>query len=276
MTDGSDTTSDTHERPLSVLACQIHIPPMRRAHERDEHVERIVGLIDHHLNEQGADLVVLPELSTIDYSRTAFKCLDRLAESLDGPSCRRFSELARRYGTTIVFGLPRIAEDGFRISQVVIGPDGVIGYYDKIHTAQFGASMEKEFFHRGERTFDFMCGGLRAAPIICYDIRIPELSRALVIDRGVDLLLHCGAYARDESFPSWKSFVVTRAMENQIYMLSLNRAGSAFGASMFCPPWVDDTSPMIEFPAIEEALVRLVVDRKEIERVQDTLQLSCR
>ena len=67
----------------------------------------------------------------------------------------------------------------------VVGPDGesCAGHYDKLHLAQYGASMEKEYFNRGNHLFHlFEVNGFRLSPIICYDIRIPELSRTLVVD----------------------------------------------------------------------------------------------
>ena len=89
--------------------------------------------------------------------------------------------------------------------------------------------------------------GWKIAPLICYDIRIPEMTRALVLEHHADLLLHCGAYFRDESFATWHSFVTTRAMENQTYLLSINRAGSDYGNSLFCPPWMDENHPAVAF-----------------------------
>ena len=74
---------------------------------------------------------------------------------------------------------------------------------------------------------------------------MPELSRTLTLDHSVDCILHSGAYFRDESFDSWKAFVTTRSMENQIYLLSLNRAGVDFGQSMFASPWTDQRSPIL-------------------------------
>ena len=125
--------------------------------------------------------------------------------------------------------------------------------------------MEKEYFARGNHLLAFEIKGLRIAPIICYDIRVPELARTLVLEHGVQLLLHCGAYCRDESFYSWPDFVVTRAMENQIFVLSLNRAGANFGQSQLCPPWVDEATPPVRFPDVEEAFLRLEIDPGKTE-----------
>lgn len=246
---------------LKILACQVLIPQTVSKADRDAHVRRMVTKIDEILRQERVDLVALPELSTIDYSREAFSQLDGLAEELDDVSARAFGEVARRHGVALAFGMPRREGRKFYISQVVLGRDGgLLGHYDKIHIAQFGASMEKEYFQRGTHLLTFNVGSFKISPIICYDIRFPELLRALCDDQGTDVILHCGAYARDESYYSWHQFAVTRAMENMTYLLSLNRAGSFFGRSIFCPPWVDERHPEIVFP--DEEVFRIVTLRR--------------
>lgn len=255
---------------LSLLACQISVPQVRGSRAKHAHVTRIATQLDAYLAEERADLVVLPELSTIDYSRAAFANLDVLAEELDGPSVQAFGALAEKYKTTVVFGMPRREGSGFRISQIVLGPDGnVLGYYDKIHICQYGASMEKDYFERGTSLCTFTVVGVKVAPIICYDIRIPELTRSLTLEHSVDLVLHCGAYARDPSFFSWHHFAMTRALENQVFLLSLNRAGAEWGGSAFYPPWVDETTRETVF-GDEEVFKRITIDLKDLERARQT------
>ncbi len=263
---------------LNILACQIDIPATPDADARDTHIARLEAVLDDLLTHRPVDLVVLPELSTIDYSRDSFKLLSELAEELDGPTCSTMSRLARRHNIHVVFGMPRRLGNGrYRIAQVIIGPDGSAPqFYDKIHLAQYGASMEREYFEPGEHLCVFEIAGLRIAPIICYDIRIPELTRTLCLQHGVELILHCGAYYRDESFYSWHQFVVTRAMENQIWVLSLSRAGEHYGESMLCPPWLDASCREISFSTREEFQFieidqrRIVTARKHYPFLNDT------
>ena len=165
--------------------------------------------------------------------------------------------------------MPRRDGDRTFISQVAIGPTGTtLGHFDKLHAAQFGHSMEKEFFSRGDHLLTFACAGLTVAPITCYDIRFPELSRTLVVDHGADLLLHCSAFSRDESFSSWHAFLTARAMENQVPVLGLSRAGAGWGGSMLCGPWVDDAHPPLRFPEHDETLVRFEIDPSRIAEVR--------
>ena len=264
---------------LTILACQIHVPPVATGVERDRHLDRVAAEIRSHLRQRPYDLIVLPELSSIDYSVASFDNLDALAEPLDGPSLQRFGSLAREFGVTVVYGIPRRGDDAYFISQVIVDGSGApLGYFDKLHLAQYGTSMEKNYFERGEHIFVFELRGMRIAPIICYDIRIPELTRTLAIEQGVQLVLHCSAHARDESFYSWHHFSVCRAVENQIYFLSLNRAGKNYGNSIFCTPWVDQNSPGIRFPKTAEKFETIEIEtdlidniRKEYSLLQDRL-----
>jgi nitrilase len=130
--------------------------------------------------------------------------------------------------------------------------------------------MEKEYFTRGDHLFVFNIGQFKLAPIICYDIRIPELSRTLVVDHGVDVILHCGAYYRDESFVTWHAFVTTRSIENQAYCLSLNRAGQHFGDSLFCLPWMDDNKPPVKLDASKEQFLCVEVKRDVIKQERES------
>ena len=151
---------------LRMLACQVEVPPMTTAAERDRHLDRVAAKIRAHLQRRHHDLVVLPELSSIDYTRVSFDNLHVLSEPLNGPSFQSFGRLAREFGVVIVYGMARRAADGHRISQIAVGPGGEpIGHFDKVHIAQFGDSMEKDHFNRGDRLFVFEhCGTI--APII--------------------------------------------------------------------------------------------------------------
>lgn len=262
----------TGSATLSVLGCQVDVPQTRTAADRDAHIAALGGKIRGALSKERADVVVLPELSSIEYSRAAFERLDQLAEPLEGPSFEIWRSVAREFDTHVAYSFPRRAEDDqFRITLAVVGPTGELaGHYDKIHLAQFGASMEKEFFQQGHELFAFDVKGFRLAVIICADIRYPELPRTLTVEHGADVILHSGAYFRDPSFYSWHSFAVTRALENQLYFLSLNRAGRDFGNSIFCPPWVDETRHPMMFDAHDEQLTRLIVDRAEIDRARES------
>ncbi|MEM7178263.1 MAG: carbon-nitrogen hydrolase family protein, partial [Pseudomonadota bacterium] len=216
---------------LRLLACQIEIPETRSAAARDKHLDQLEQKILAHAAPEQYDLIVLPELSSIEYSEAAFKALDQLEEPLAGPSYDMVSDLARRLKSVISFGFPHRGARGRHISQGIMGPDGgLIGRYDKIHIAQFGASAEAPYFSAGESLLTVDVAGFRIAPLICYDIRFPGLTERLR-KADVDLVIQSGAYGRDFSYSSWHAFARVRAIENQIAWLGLNRAGAFWGGS---------------------------------------------
>ena len=107
--------------PLRLMGCQIAIPSGVCAADRDRHVAAVCERISNYLADTApVDLIVLPELCTMTYSRAAFEMLDDLAEPLDGPSATRFAELVRAVNAMVVFGFARCTDTGFRISQVML------------------------------------------------------------------------------------------------------------------------------------------------------------
>lgn len=259
-----------NDRTLSLLACQIDIPPTASASARDAHLENTARKVRAKLVAQNADLVVLPELSSIDYSRAAFDRLDEIAEPLEGRSFETWRSVAVEFGVHVSYSFALRTADGVYISVAVVRPDGTMaGHYEKLHVCQYGASMEKEYFNAGNHLFTFDVLGFTVAPIICYDIRVPELSRVLTLKHDVDMILHCGAYFRDESFATWHDFATTRAMENQIFFLSLNRAGADWGNSVFCRPWMDDETPPERFSDTGEEFRHIAVAKNELRAARE-------
>ncbi|PXX97121.1 carbon-nitrogen hydrolase family protein [Marinifilum breve] len=229
---------------LKFSAIQVKNKDANSISDRDENLQHAKEIID---KLESVDLIVLPELFTSGYSRKTFDQLNELAEDANGKSFQFFSDIAQKKNCYLCYGFPQKKEDGFYISQALVNPKGELEcIYSKQHMAQFGNSMEKEYFQQGGNTISFEINGVKIGIIICYDMRFPELPRTLALDHKIDFLIHPVAFYKDNSFPSWHHFVITRALENQIYMLSLNRAGEEYGNSIFCTPWIDyNTSPTI-------------------------------
>ncbi|MBT3707627.1 MAG: carbon-nitrogen hydrolase family protein [Proteobacteria bacterium] len=227
--------------------------------------------ISKYLSERTpVDLVVLPELVTIPYSRETFESLPLFAETLSGASTEAFIELSQKINSSILFGMPYESDSRFFISQILVDPrEGVVEIYSKMHLCHYGASCEKDFFEQGNKLITFDLCGWKVAPLICYDIRFPEMARSLVLEHGVDFLIHAAAYYRDESFGTWPHFAVTRAMENQIFLLSLNRAGPDYGGSIFCPPWIDDDHPVVCFDQLSEEFQVLELNSDAITQARE-------
>jgi nitrilase len=251
---------------LKFAAIQINNKDAHSIEERDWNLNRAKEIIEQ-LND--VDLIVLPELFTCGYSRVTFNRLSQMAEETEGISFQFFSKIAKEKNCYICYGFPNKINGQYHISQNVINPSGELeAMYSKQHMAQFGNSMEKEYFHKGNKTVSFEINGIKIGIIICYDMRFPELARTLAFQHDIDFLLHPVAFYKDNSFPSWHPFVIARALENQIYMLSLNRAGDEYGNSIFCPPWIDyRTTPTILNGA--EDVIMGEIDTEIIQKVRD-------
>ena len=95
----------------------------------------------------------------------------------------------------------------------------------------------------------------------------PELSRTLARQHGVDVILHPTAFCRDETFHTWQAFATTRALENQVYFASVNRAGDSFGGSMLVEPWMDETVPLRRL-SNDETFARWTLSRSVLDHAR--------
>ncbi|MET0740556.1 MAG: nitrilase-related carbon-nitrogen hydrolase [Candidatus Nanopelagicales bacterium] len=180
--------------------------------------------------QAGADLVMLPELwpqGGFLYRRWAEQ-----AEPLDGPTFEAIAESARSIGAHVHAGsvVERDAEGRLYNTSMLLGPDGdLLATYRKIHL--FGFSQgEPELMTAGTEVVvaDTRLGRLGLAT--CYDLRFPELFRALR-DRGAELILLPAAWpaARIEH---WSVLARARAIEDQIVVVAGNTGGDQEGKAL--------------------------------------------
>src|SRR5438309_687787 len=167
----------------------------------------------------GATLVVAPEASMHGFG-SGDEPLAPVAEPLDGPFVSGLQKCASRHGVTIVAGMFEPVEgDAARAynTVVAVSPDGdLIGRYRKQHLFDalgWAESKRLEPGDVGERLV-FDCGEMTVGVMTCYDVRFPELARALV-DDGVDLLALPSAWvAGPLKEDQWSTLVRARAIEN--------------------------------------------------------------
>lgn len=218
------------------------------------------------------DIYVLPELSSSGYSLSVFQALDELAEELEGPSYEVFSEVARKKGCCICYSFPRrLKSNQITICTAVVNTRGELAaFYDKLHVCSTGDCSEKDYFAAGLGPLgSFEMKGAKVGLAICYDIRFPEMIRKLALEEHIVLLLHPGGWPKDEGFFSWHIFVQTRAMENQIYIMSTNWAGLDNGRSAFCPPFVDGQSSSMQSLGDSPGVLSGVVDLHYLKDVRE-------
>jgi omega-amidase len=163
-------------------------------------------------------LIALPEMFATGFSMN----VDCVAESHDGPTHRFLASTARKYQSYVVGGVVTKGEDGrAKNESVLFSPEGVeLGRYHKIRPFAFG---EKQTYAAGEKTVEWKIDDWRIAPFICYDLRFPEIFRTSAM-RGTDL------YVVIANWPvarihHWVTLLQARAIENQAYVVGINRVG---------------------------------------------------
>lgn len=172
-------------------------------------------------NVAPGSLVVLPEMFNTGFSLDA----DRAAESWDGGPTQQFlSELAGDIGVYVVGGLAvRVAPDRCENQAAVIGRDGqAICRYGKMHPFRFAG--EDAAYTAGDQIQLFEWGEFTVAPFVCYDLRFPEIFR-IATKRGASVFT-IGANWPQPREAHWIALLQARAIENQAYVVGINRCGS--------------------------------------------------
>jgi predicted amidohydrolase len=220
-------------QPVVVTCVQLETPTDATKNQR---VDRAMQMIDR---APSSDLIVLPELWPTGYF--AFDRYEADAESISGVVTSRLRAAAAKRRCYIVGGsFIERHEGGLANYAVVIDPDGEIALaYRKIH-----------LFGNGSREADLLTPGTDLAvadawlgPIAvttCYDLRFPELYRALV-DAGARLVVVVAAWPAARR-KHWRLLAQARAVENQLYVVACNGAGvqrgiPLAGASLVVDPW---------------------------------------
>lgn len=170
--------------------------------------------------ERGARLVMLPEMFACGFSMAT----ERTSEPPDGPTVSFLLEQAAAHGIWLGGTAPIV--DGTRLPTnrfLLAAPDGSIAaHYDKIHP--FSYSGEDEHFAAGDRLVTVDIEGVRTSLFVCYDLRFADEFWALA--QATDLYLVPANWPAGRAH-HWSSLLVGRAIENQAYVLGVNRVGKA-------------------------------------------------
>jgi predicted amidohydrolase len=194
------------------------------------------------LARQGAQLVVAPEASMHGFGTPALP-LAPIAEPLDGPFVTALAAAAQQGAVTVLAGMFEPVEDDPSRAYntvVAVGPDGeVIGRYRKQHLFDALGWVESDRLEPGrpEDRLVFTCADLTVGVMTCYDLRFPELARALV-DDGCDLVAVPSAWvAGPLKEDQWTTLVRARAIENVVYVAAADQPAPAYaGRAMVVDP----------------------------------------
>jgi predicted amidohydrolase len=229
----------------------------------------------------GARLAVFPECITTGYCFTSKDEAWPSGEPIPGPTTDALVAMCRDEDIFAVVGLMETAGTDLFNATVLVGPNGLIGSYRKVHLPFLGVDR---FTTTGTRPFAVHdIGGLRVGMAICYDSSFPESARCLML-AGADVIALStnwpqGALRTAQLAPPM------RALENHVYFAAVNRVGvergvKFIGRSSIANPWGDfvaqseDDAPTILYGLVDPALARQkhivrIPGEYEVHRVRD-------
>jgi nitrilase len=226
---------------------------------------------------RGATLVTLPEYWPI----MGMADTDKVAHAEQpghGPIQDFLAAQAREHGIWLIGGtLPLVSGDAGRVlnTTLVYDPQGRhVGRYDKIHLFGFNKGSESYDEARtivpGETVGSFEAPFGRVGMSICYDLRFPELFRAM---GDCALIVVPAAFTHTTGLAHWEVLLRARAIENQCYVLASAQGGThkngrrTFGHSMLIDPWGDVKDVLPE----GEGVVSGEIDPDYIAKVRESL-----
>ena len=189
--------------------------------DRDANFARLAPMIAAAAAE-GARLVVLTEMFSTGFSMAT----DRVAELPGGPSVQFLAAQARAHDVWVCGSLPERPSAGARpFNQLVLAaPDGALHRYAKIHP--FGYGAEPEHYAAGDACLTVDVEGVRCSFFVCYDLRFADTLWPLA--PRTDCYVLVANWPRQRR-AHWSALLPARAIENQAYVVGVNRVGTGDG-----------------------------------------------
>ncbi|OXM86242.1 carbon-nitrogen family hydrolase [Paenibacillus rigui] len=206
--------------------------------EPERNFAKLESLLEEAVNHTvKPDVIVIPEMWNTGYA------LDQIHELADRNGERTqalLSAFSVKHGVNIIGGsiAEKKSEDILNTIYAFDREGKVVADYSKIHL--FRLMDEEKYLKEGSRVGQFELDGVSAGMMICYDIRFPELARKLAL--GGAQLLFVPAEWPNPRLHHWRTLLMARAIENQMFVISCNRVGISgttefFGHSMVIDPW---------------------------------------
>lgn len=215
------------------------------------------------------EIVILPEMFSTGFSMNP----SGLSETMEEETIAWMKKVARE--KKIILTGSMIARDNEEFFNRLIWmlPTGDFGTYDKRHL--FGYANEDQFYRPGERRFIASVKGWKINLLICYDLRFPVWSRqspAIKPTAEYDAIIYVANWPEKRNH-AWKTLLQARAIENQCYVIGVNRVGNDgngiyhSGDSMV----VDPLGEVLYTKAHEEDIFTIELDKKHLDEIRAKL-----
>jgi omega-amidase len=249
---------------LQVCMIQIHI----QMGQPDENYRKVSEQLRQAI--RGAvkpDVILLPEMWNTGY---ALEHIEQLADQQGERTKKLISDFCREHKVYVIAGsvADRIGGQVRNTTYVFDRTGTVVADYSKIHL--FRLMNEEKHLTAGNHIGQFDLEGISAGMMICYDIRFPELTRKLAL--GGAKVAFISAEWPHPRLHHWRTLLMARAIENQMYIVACNRVGISgdtefFGHSMIIDPWGEIVAEADE----HEALVCAELDLAVVDQVRQRI-----
>jgi omega-amidase len=234
----------------------------------EKNIQRTVEKLQQAMKDR-PDVIVLPELWSTGYDLTRIHEIgDREGQEIQ----KLFSSFALEHGVNLVLGsVAEVRDEGVYNTSYVFNREGTVTCsYSKVHL--FRLMEEEKYLAPGVQNGRFALDGVSAAVMICYDIRFPEFTRKLAL--GGTKILFVPAEWPHPRLHHWRTLLMARAIENQMFVVACNRVGHGagtdfFGHSMVINPWGEVIVEGDEGEAILTAEVRI----EEVDEVRKKIPI---
>ncbi|MCW2765309.1 MAG: Nitrilase/cyanide hydratase and apolipoprotein N-acyltransferase [Nocardioides sp.] len=219
------------------------------------------------LTPAGTDLVVFPEAFARDFGE-AGSDISAFAEPLDGPFATEVERVAAERGTTVVAGMFETSGDPQRPFNTLVLRGTARASYRKVHLYDSFGHRESDRLSAGPvEPVVVDVGGFAVGLMTCYDLRFPELARALV-DRGAEVIVIPSAWvAGARKVEHWRTLARARAIENTVFVAAAGQPGPRYtGHSLVIDPLGD---VLVEGGPDPEVLTA-VLDRSSLDEARRT------
>jgi predicted amidohydrolase len=255
-----------------VYIMKVAIAQLKTTTDKAENLQKAKEYIAKSKN-LGADFVVLPEMFMGYTSVTSGILPADIAEPIDGPFVHGLLEAARQNQIYVVCGMYESEEDEGRRAYnttVIINKSGELLYnYRKTHLCDAFTYKESDSIIPGAEPFQVIDTEFgKLGLIVCYELRFPEVTRQLMLEKADFLFVSAGWYGGILKEEHWEILIRARAIENTTFVCAANQTGNVFsGRSMI----VDPMGVILASAGEEEAIVLAEIDLERVKRVKERL-----
>lgn len=215
--------------------------------------------------EEKTEIVVLPEMFSTGFSMKT----QELAETMDGETVQWMKRVSRENNIILTGSIIAEDEGNYYNRLIWMLPNGQYGHYDKRHLFAYGE--EDKHFKPGDKRMIASVKGWKINLLVCYDLRFPVWARQKIKEGApeYDVLIYVANWPERRSH-AWKTLLCARAIENQCYVVGVNRVGSD-GSNIYYSGnslIIDPLGQVLYHMADEEDVFTITIQKEMLEETR--------